>query len=119
LSDIFIRQGFVYERAPHVTLKSIANNAEIDVIWETWQRTLEPLREALNRRLARKEPLEDWQIALQAGDAWSEQAIKFHGIARDDGAAEKKRGVALAKLGTALVSRVPSSINAVSARAKG
>ena len=33
-----IRQGFVYERAPHITLKSIANNAEIDVIWETWQR---------------------------------------------------------------------------------
>ena len=32
-----IRQGFVYERVPHVTLKSIANNAEIDVIWEKWQ----------------------------------------------------------------------------------
>ncbi len=29
-----IRQGFIYERAPHITLKSIANNAEIDVIWE-------------------------------------------------------------------------------------
>jgi adenine-specific DNA-methyltransferase len=27
-----IRHGFVYDRAPHVTLKSIANNAEIDVI---------------------------------------------------------------------------------------
>jgi adenine-specific DNA-methyltransferase len=32
-----IRQGFVYERVPHITLKSIANNAEIDVIYETWQ----------------------------------------------------------------------------------
>ena len=39
-----IRQGFVYERAPHVTLKSIANNAEIDVIWEEFQAKLEPLR---------------------------------------------------------------------------
>jgi adenine-specific DNA-methyltransferase len=29
-----IRLGFVYERVPHITLKSIANNAEIDVIWE-------------------------------------------------------------------------------------
>jgi adenine-specific DNA-methyltransferase len=29
-----LRQGFVYERVPHITLKSIANNAEIDVIWE-------------------------------------------------------------------------------------
>ena len=39
-----IRQGFVYERVPHITLKSIANNAEIDVIWEKFQETLEPLR---------------------------------------------------------------------------
>jgi adenine-specific DNA-methyltransferase len=48
-----IRQGFVYERVPHVTLKSIANNAEIDVIWERWQQTLEPLREKLNNSLPR------------------------------------------------------------------
>src|SRR5271156_3550023 len=27
-----IRQGFVYERVSHITLRSIANNAEIDVI---------------------------------------------------------------------------------------
>ncbi len=55
-----VRQGFVYERVPHVTLKSIANNAEIDVIWETWQRTLEPLRAALNERLANRE---QWEVA--------------------------------------------------------
>ncbi len=48
-----IRQGFVYERVPHVTLKSIANNAEIDVIWEKWQETLEPLRAGLNAELGR------------------------------------------------------------------
>ena len=45
-----IRHGFVYERVPHITLKSIANNAEIDVIWEDWQKTLEPLRQKLNAR---------------------------------------------------------------------
>ena len=39
-----VRLGFVYERVPHITLKSIANNAEIDVIGERWQETLEPLR---------------------------------------------------------------------------
>jgi adenine-specific DNA-methyltransferase len=32
-----LRHGFVCERVPHITLKSIANNAEIDVIWEQWQ----------------------------------------------------------------------------------
>ena len=46
-----IRHGFVYERVPHITLKSIANNAEIDVIWDKWQQTLEPLREQLNKAL--------------------------------------------------------------------
>jgi len=46
-----IRQGFVYERAPHITLKSIANNAEIDIIWERWQEVLEPLRAEMNREL--------------------------------------------------------------------
>ena len=51
-----IRQGFVYERAPHITLKSIANNAEIDVIWEKWQQILEPLRLELNAALGRGNP---------------------------------------------------------------
>jgi adenine-specific DNA-methyltransferase len=48
-----IRQGFVYERVPHITLKSIANNAEIDVIWEKWQEILEPSRARLNAALGR------------------------------------------------------------------
>jgi adenine-specific DNA-methyltransferase len=46
-----IRHGFVYERVPHITLSSIANNAEIDVIWDKWQAKLEPLREKLNAAL--------------------------------------------------------------------
>ena len=33
-----IRHGFVYERVPHITLKSIANNTEIDVIWDSGSR---------------------------------------------------------------------------------
>ena len=32
-----ISHGFVYQRVPHITLKSIANNAEIDVIWERFK----------------------------------------------------------------------------------
>ena len=44
-------QGFVYERVPHVTLKSIANNAEIDVIWEEAEEELAPLLADLNRAL--------------------------------------------------------------------
>ena len=55
-----IRQGFVYERVPHITLKSIANNAEIDVIWEKFQEKLEPLRQKLNKALGKK--WEEWEI---------------------------------------------------------
>ncbi len=43
-----IRQGFVYQRVPHITLRAIANNAEIDVIWEQYERQLAPLREQLS-----------------------------------------------------------------------
>ena len=46
-----IRQGFVYERVPHITLRAIANNVEIDVIWENFQEKLEPLREKMNSAL--------------------------------------------------------------------
>ncbi len=71
-----IRQGFVYERVPHVTLKSIANNAEIDVIWETWQKTLEPLREQLNTAL--KQEWQEWEIPRDAESKWSDAARKLH-----------------------------------------
>jgi adenine-specific DNA-methyltransferase len=55
-----IRHGFVYERVPHITLKSIANNAEIDVIWDKWQATLEPLRAQLNAALGKN--WQEWEI---------------------------------------------------------
>ncbi len=71
-----IRQGFVYERVPHVTLKSIANNAEIDVIWERWQQTLEPLRATLNAAL--KKSWEEWEIPREADEAWPEAARAAH-----------------------------------------
>ena len=45
------RQGFVYERVPHIMLRSIANNSEIDVIWERLPgQTLEPLRDGTQHR---------------------------------------------------------------------
>ncbi len=74
-----IRQGFVYERVPHITLKSIANNAEIDVIWEKFQETLEPLREQLNCTLGQeKQPWEEWEIPREADDDWPEEAKQLH-----------------------------------------
>ena len=46
-----VRQGFVYERVPHITLKSIANNTEIDVIYERMQPDVEAALTDLNHAL--------------------------------------------------------------------
>ncbi len=67
-----IRHGFVYERVPHITLKSIANNSEIDVIWDKYQKTMEPLREKLNAALNTN--WEEWQIPREAGEDWPKEA---------------------------------------------
>ena len=91
-----VRQGFVYERAPHIMLSDIANNAEIDVIWEQAQETLEPLLEKLNNQLGRlprtqkkvnssaPQPLSpsapqplawrEWEVPRQPGDPWPDKA---------------------------------------------
>ena len=71
-----IRQGFVSERVPHVTLKSIANNAEIDVIWDKAQEVLEPLRAQLSAALGKT--WEEWEIPREAGKDWSDAAKKLH-----------------------------------------
>ena len=46
-----IRQGFVYQRVPHITLKAIANNAEIDVIYERIQPEVETALADLNQAM--------------------------------------------------------------------
>ncbi len=73
-----IRHGFVYERVPHITLKSIANNAEIDVIWEKYQQQLEPLREKLNKAL--KKSWQEWEIPreLDATSRDRKEAADLH-----------------------------------------
>ncbi|MDD2732640.1 MAG: site-specific DNA-methyltransferase [Desulfuromonadaceae bacterium] len=71
-----IRQGFVYERVPHISLKSIANNIEIDVIWEKYQEKLELLLQQLNQILSKK--WEEWEVPSDADIKWSESARKLH-----------------------------------------
>jgi adenine-specific DNA-methyltransferase len=84
-----IRHGFVYERVPHITLKSIANNAEIDVIWEEYRKTLDPLRQQLNDALGEK--WEEWEIPREADDKWPAKTKHIHAewwkkrIARQNG----------------------------------
>lgn len=58
--DNDLKKGFVYKRVPHVTLKSIANNEEIDEIYARYQEQLEPLRTQINH--IAKENWQEWEI---------------------------------------------------------
>ena len=49
-------------------LRTIANNAEIDVIWENYQEQLEPLQERLNAAVG--ESWEEWEIPPDVDPAW-------------------------------------------------
>lgn len=71
-----IRHGFVYHRVPHITLKSIANNAEIDVIWDQWQTKLESLREKLNAAL--KKRWQEWEIPRATDATWPQAVKQLH-----------------------------------------
>jgi adenine-specific DNA-methyltransferase len=71
-----IRQGFVYERVPHITLKSIANNTEIDIIWEKFQGTLESMRRQLNEALRKN--WEEWEIPRDTDAKWPDATKQHH-----------------------------------------
>ena len=74
-----INLGFVYERVPHITLKSIANNADIDVIYDKWQKVIDPIREELNNELKKK--WEEWEVPrdIPKDPHWSPKAIDLLG----------------------------------------
>ena len=65
-----IRQGFVYERVPHITLRSIANNAEIDVIWEKYEERLASLRDQLSVASGQTTTLEEWEVPRERPENW-------------------------------------------------
>jgi adenine-specific DNA-methyltransferase len=71
-----VRQGFVYERVPHIALKSIANNAEIDVIYEQHEVLLKPLREQLNKVLDKD--WAEWEIPREADAKWPDTVKRAH-----------------------------------------
>jgi adenine-specific DNA-methyltransferase len=71
-----LRHGFVYERVPHITLRAIANNAEIDVIWDKWQATLEPLRCKFSNAYGKN--FEEWEMPREADPKWQPDFAKIH-----------------------------------------
>ena len=71
-----IKKGFVYKTVPHITLKAIANNEEIDEIHDRWQQKLEPLRNQLNDTLGTT--WEEWEIPRAPDEGWDKNVIKIH-----------------------------------------
>ena len=71
-----VGSGFVYKTVPHITLKSIANNPEIDVIHEKHRPKVEAALAALNA--AAKTSYEEWEVPFDPDPAWLEAAQKAH-----------------------------------------
>jgi adenine-specific DNA-methyltransferase len=57
-------------------LKDIANNTEIDVIWDNFQKEMEPLRAQFNKAVNKS--WEEWEIPREAENGWSQEAIALH-----------------------------------------
>ena len=70
-----VRHGFVYERVPHINLRAVATNAEIDVIWDKWSAKINQLREQI-QKLVRNRGSDD---SLEAADTtgWSDEAVSL------------------------------------------
>ena len=71
-----IRAGFVYHRIPHITLRDIVRNSEIDVIWDHYQNLMEPIRGKLNNAIS--EIWEEWEIPRESDPSWSAEVKKLH-----------------------------------------
>ena len=71
-----LKGGFVYKTVPHVTLKSIANNPEIDEIYERMHPAIEQALDALNQTASPPtgERLKEWEVPFDFPEGWPESA---------------------------------------------
>ncbi|MCE3000166.1 MAG: site-specific DNA-methyltransferase, partial [Betaproteobacteria bacterium] len=70
-----LRGGFIYKTVPHVTLKSIANNPEIDEIYSRMHPAIEAALAALNKAIE-SEPLAEWEVPFDFPEGESGAARK-------------------------------------------
>ena len=67
-----LKGGFIYQTVPHVTLKSIANNPEIDEIFDRMHPAIDKALEELNK--AAKKTLNEWEVPFDFPVDWPEAA---------------------------------------------
>lgn len=91
-----LKGGFAYQTVPHITLKSIANNPDIDTIYDTKHPAIASALDALNSTLTSAQPwrptqgyrkgkpitftkgdrLEEWEVPFDLPDDWPAEAAK-------------------------------------------
>jgi len=69
-----LRSGFIYETVPHVMLRSIANNLEIDEIYERMHPAIEAALADLNK--SAKQKLNEWEVPFDFPEDWPQGARK-------------------------------------------
>jgi adenine-specific DNA-methyltransferase len=67
-----LRGGFIWKTVPHVTLKSIANNPDIDAIYERLHPAIEQALADLNKALKAK--AQEWEVPFDFPDGADEKA---------------------------------------------
>ena len=67
-----LKGGFIYKTVPHVTLKAIANNPEIDEIYERMHPAIEIALTEIDE-IARKD-LKEWEVPFDFPEDWPEAA---------------------------------------------
>ena len=63
-----LKGGFIYKTVPHVMLKSIANNPEIDEIHERMHPAIDAALVDLNK--ATKQEMKEWEVPFDLPDDW-------------------------------------------------
>jgi adenine-specific DNA-methyltransferase len=71
-----IRHGFVNDRIPHITIRSIAHNSEIDVIWERFQGQMDTIRDKISSSLGLQ--WDEWEVPRNPNDNWPSQIREYH-----------------------------------------
>jgi len=69
-----LKGGFNYRTVPHVTLKSIANNPEIDEIHERMHPAIDAALADINK--ATKQEMKEWEVPFELPDNWPASAHK-------------------------------------------
>jgi adenine-specific DNA-methyltransferase len=69
-----VGSGFRYKTVPHITLKSIANNEDIDKIYERCHPAIEKALSDLNKTLNQK--WQEWEAPHEADPEWKKPELK-------------------------------------------